>query len=71
MIRTAPQTITNARIVPMFARCRRKSIGANPAPIVTKSPMAIVDFQGVRNLSCTAPKKYPHPLSPPSPSPGD
>ena len=57
MISTAAQTITNASKVPMFVNSASIRSGSNVAIAPTKTPVRIVDFHGVRNFECTAPKK--------------
>src|SRR5437867_1241220 len=54
---TAPQTITKANNVPMLVISARMLNGRKPAIDATNSPVRIVDFHGVRNVGCTAPKK--------------
>ena len=56
MIRTAEQTIANARSVPMLTRSARMRRGMNAATVPTKIPVRMVDFHGVRKRACTAPK---------------
>ena len=41
----------------MLTRLSRTVMGRKAAMVPTKAPVTMVDFQGVRNLSCTAPKK--------------
>src|SRR4029453_16331201 len=57
MMRTAAQTTVNAKRVPMFVRSARMRKGRKAAPMATATPVRMVAFQGVRYLSCTAPKK--------------
>src|SRR5436853_5806650 len=57
MTSTAPQTITKANNVPMLVISARMLSGMNPAIDATNKPVRMVDFQGVRNFGCTAPKK--------------
>src|SRR5689334_4637659 len=49
MIKTAEQTITNAKRVPMLTNPERILSGNTAAKALTKTPVKMVDFQGVRN----------------------
>ena len=51
IIKTAVQTIMNAKRVPIFTSSARILSGRNPARTATKIPVMIVDFQGVLNFS--------------------
>ena len=55
-IQTAAETMTNAKSVPMLTRSARNPSGASAPPTATTRPTRIVDFQGVLNRGCTAPK---------------
>ena len=56
IIKTAEQTITNANKVPMLTSSAKILSGRKLARIATKIPVRMVDFHGVRNFLCTAPK---------------
>ena len=57
MMRTAPQTITNANSVPMFVRCKQGvDRQAGRSSTATKMPMAMVLFHGVRKRGWTSAK---------------
>src|SRR5213079_614207 len=57
MMSTAAQTMTKAKSVPMLTTSSNTVMGKNAASVATKRPVTRVDFQGVRNFSCIAPKK--------------
>ena len=50
MISTAAHTITKASSVPMLVSSPGRRNGRKAAMVATKTPVRIVDFQGVRNL---------------------
>src|SRR5690349_1408151 len=52
---TAPQTITNAKSVPILVISARMLKGMKPAIEATKRPVSIVDFHGVLNFGWMSP----------------
>src|ERR1041384_6742608 len=54
---TAAQPITNANGVRMLVISAKRVSGKTPAIDATKTPVRIVDFQGVRNFGWIDPKK--------------
>src|SRR2546423_15604967 len=58
MMRTARQTMTNAKSVPMLVSSSSASSGRKPAMTITPAPMRMVDFHGVRNLGWMSAKNF-------------